>query len=115
MIDGEYYVDGGVLNNFPVSTIKDECDIVIGVDVNKIVYKKMGSVIEMAERTFELVIWSNVRHQIGLCDIVIQPEKSIDYGFFEFKKYQEFYDTGYAEGKKMIPKILSMIEEGQPA
>lgn len=33
-IDGAHYVDGGLFRNFPVSTIREECNRVIGVNVS---------------------------------------------------------------------------------
>ncbi|WP_394344960.1 hypothetical protein [Changchengzhania lutea] len=33
-IEVSYYVDGGALNNFPVETLKADCDAVIGSYVN---------------------------------------------------------------------------------
>ncbi len=34
-VDGSYYIDGGVLNNFPVEPLKTPCDRIIGVFINE--------------------------------------------------------------------------------
>ena len=33
-IDGKLYSDGGILNNFPVTTIQGRCDFIIGINTN---------------------------------------------------------------------------------
>ena len=37
LINGVHYVDGGLFRNFPVSTIRDECEYVIGVNVSPLI------------------------------------------------------------------------------
>ena len=56
LINGVHYVDGGLFRNFPVSTIRDECEYVIGVNVSPLIpqrYKQ--TLLHIAERTYHYV------------------------------------------------------------
>ena len=35
LIDGSYYIDGGVTNPLPLGYIQDRCDVLIGIDVHR--------------------------------------------------------------------------------
>ncbi len=57
-IKGSYYVDGGVLNNFPVNLLKNTCDIIIGVYVNgfvTIAIEDLKHSHNVVEKVFKLI------------------------------------------------------------
>ncbi len=95
--NNETYVDGGVLNNFPVDLL-DDCDLRIGSYVNKVEYlgdKKLKRSYDVANRAFAIGQYDKDRAKFHDCDILIEPDKLYDYGLFSFKSLQKMFDIGY--------------------
>ncbi len=111
-MNGSRYVDGGLLNNLPVEPIKENCDLVIGVNVMPrgfVPVENVNSLLEIGMRTFDLVIWSNVKSRLEQCDFLIEPKGVFEHGVFDFGSAEEIADLGYAEARKVIPEILDKI------
>jgi NTE family protein len=101
-IDGELYVDGGVLDNFPAKTMKDRgADIIIGVDAQNPSYQKED--LDNALRVLEQIAtlnnyYSNLRND-SLVDVLIRLE-SENTGLFDFNHAAYLIQTGYEEAHK---------------
>jgi len=111
-MNGSRYVDGGLLNNLPVEPLREICDTVIGVNVMPRGFtptEKVDSIIEIGMRTFDLVIWSNVKSRLAQCDFVIEPKGVFDYQVFDFKQAEAMSKLGYAEARRVIPDVLDRI------
>lgn len=102
-IKGDLYVDGGIFLNMPAKAIRDRCGIQIGSHVNYIEKNwKPGNLKSVAERSYKLMVYQNVLKNLEICDIVIDPPKTREYGLFEFHKIEELYEIGYKEAEKVI-------------
>jgi len=95
-IKNQHYVDGGLMKNFPVSTIREDCELVIGVNVSPLTapdYKM--KIMDVAIRTYHFMFRSNVVNDEALCDILIEPDHIYDYNLFDTEKADEIYQLGY--------------------
>jgi len=116
IINGQSYVDGGLLDNLPVDCIRHQCEILIGVNVNYNGYEEQISGIKaVAERTIRLAMSQNARISLSRCDLVIDPPESRKYNTFDFNKADEIFMVGYNETRKrlnalndlgIVPKIM---------
>lgn len=108
-----FFVDGGVLNNFPVEPLKKQCDIIIGSHVNSIRTEvneiHMSNIID---RCFHLALNSSVIAKINDCDLFFEPPNMSQFSIFDVKKSSEIYNYGYEyalgmenEIKKLSAKI----------
>lgn len=114
-INGVHYVDGGVFKNFPVSTIRNECETIIGINASPLVaddYKL--SVLNVASRTYHFMFKANIIADKALCDLLIEPIDMGNYDTFDVDKGREIYELGYKSGQEMIsvspvtqPKLIS--------
>ncbi|MCC8095400.1 MAG: patatin-like phospholipase family protein [Tannerellaceae bacterium] len=60
VIGGTHYVDGGLFRNFPVSTIREECERVIGVNVSPLVPQKYKQTLfHIAELSYHYIFRAN--------------------------------------------------------
>lgn len=112
-INGEWYVDGGAMNNFPVQCIRDQVEVLVGINVMPtvpIVKKKVNGMMGVALRSIYLGIEMNSRPGRALCDILIEPKELYDYDVFRFRKTQEMFDIGYQHAKKAIPLIQDRLQ-----
>ncbi len=95
-IDGVNYVDGGIFRNFPVSPIREMCDIVVGVNVNpKIVEGYSLNMLNIAMRSFYFMSQANTLVDIPLCDILIELEELEGYAVFDLKNINTIFRVGY--------------------
>ncbi|MCF8308575.1 MAG: patatin-like phospholipase family protein [Bacteroidales bacterium] len=106
-IDGDSYVDGGLLNNLPIEPLKDGCDKIIGVHVNRHGRKeKVKKMRGIADRSFRIAIWENVKPRLEECDFVIEPTGVYDYGVFDFSKADDLYHHGYLTTEQKILELF---------
>jgi NTE family protein len=97
-IDGQLYVDGGLLENLPVASIREQTDFVIGVNVmpnSQVDKKAVQNVFGIAQRCFDLSILANTQPSLDRCDLVVEPTKVHNYTILQLSKYQQFYEIGY--------------------
>lgn len=114
IIDGITYVDGGLLNNLPVDSIRDQCRILIGVHVNHNgTEDDISGIKAIAERTFRLVMSQNVRESFAKCDFVIDPPETRKYNTFDFKKADEIFKIGFEEAERRILEMFDSIDLSQ--
>jgi NTE family protein len=110
-VNGNIYVDGGLLNNMPASAIRDRCSFLIGVNVNPIRYQeKIEGMRNIAERCFHVGMGSQVIDELKHCNLIIEPEELLSYSAFEFSKAEEMYQAGYRETEKQIFNLFDSIE-----
>lgn len=114
VIDGNSYVDGGLLNNLPVDCIRNQCRILIGVHVNHNgAQENISGIKAVAERTFRLAMSQNVRESLTKCDFVIDPPETRKFNTFDFKKADELFRIGFEETEKRILQMFDSIDLSQ--
>ncbi len=114
-IDGENYVDGGLLNNNPCNVLRKKCDIVIGVDINST--RGEGT---LSTKTLDVVLASyrimsayNSKLGVEYADVVISP----DMRRFRATKIidpKAMIEEGYKATKEALPKILYLMKMQKP-
>jgi NTE family protein len=98
---GQIYVDGGLLSNLPAEAIRDQCDILIGVnlfpriELDNTKFSGVMSMANIALRCFHLSVFNNTKHSIELCDVIVEPEDVHQYHIFQFNKMEELIEKGY--------------------
>lgn len=103
IINGVHYVDGGVLKNFPVSTIRNDCEKVIGINASPLVadeYKQ--SILNVALRSYNFMFKANILHDKELCDLLIEPVDMGNYDTFDIDKGREIFELGYRSAKQLL-------------
>ncbi|WP_194775765.1 patatin-like phospholipase family protein [Pararhodonellum marinum] len=115
LIDGDYFVDGGVLNNLPVEPLEGTCDYIIGVNSNHLPEEtNIKNIKSLIERTVIMSMNYNVYSRKHKCDFFIEPIGLAHYGVFDIKKSQEIYDAGYDAVIKFAsdnPKLLDLTTQ----
>ena len=109
-LNGETYIDGGILNNLPVEPLIGHCDIILGSNCNPISENyEPGNMRSLIERSLLMAIYVNTFSKKGLCDLFLEPEGLKRYGGFDFSKADEIYTIGYEYGKSIIDKIKVLL------
>lgn len=107
---GNYlYVDGGVLNNLPVEPIRNQCEILIGVNVIPITkLDKLNSMRDVGFRVLNLTLMQNMVERLKLCDYVITPATE-DFSIFDINKAKLIYDMGYEAALPAAEKLAQFL------
>lgn len=95
-IDNIPYVDGGLMKNFPVSVIREECRYIIGVNVSLMTPPAARiNLRNTAERVFKLMSNSNTLLDRSLCDILVEAEEAQKYFMFDLHNIDKIREIGY--------------------
>lgn len=113
-IEGELYVDGGLLNNIPSQGIRDSVDVLIGFNLvpgEPMPKEKISSIFKLAIRTFELAISSSAQQGADLCDLLITADIRGEQPIFFSNNVQELFESGYQSAKNRKKDILKLFSE----
>jgi NTE family protein len=95
-IGGDLYVDGGVLDNFPLAPLQKQCKKVIGVSLNPIHREEdFTNLLSIAERTFRLSVSSSLHLKVRRCSLVFEPQELGEFGLLDAAKGKEMFEIGY--------------------
>jgi NTE family protein len=103
------YVDGGVLNNFPIEPLTNKCDIIIGSYVNSI--KKEVDEVHMnniVDRCFHLAMKSSVQDKINSCSLYIEPPNMSQFSIFNLRRADEIFEYGYKYAHSLEKEIKEL-------
>ena len=110
-IDGERFVDGGVLHNLPVRPIRNCCRTVIGLHVNPeglgMEDDDVKTMLQIAERSFYLAIRANVLEDQTQCDIFIEHSNLHEYKILNFERIKDIFDVGYTSTQTFLNEMNS--------
>ncbi len=109
-LNGDQYVDGGMLNNLPVEPLLEQCQRVIGVNVTPIhATPDCEGFLRVASRALDLVMWANVETRLRRCHLEIEPETA-GFGLFEMGRVEEIFRCGYEAARKKLPELQNLLK-----
>lgn len=106
-IDGNYYIDGGTLNNFPVDLIAPVTDKTIGVFLNsfeKIEISELKTSFTVLERAYKIISNTGSLKKFNQCDILICPKDINKYGTFTTRDKDAIFNIGYTSAMEKLGK-----------
>jgi NTE family protein len=112
-IQGEFYVDGGVLNNLPVEPLLGRCHKIIGVNCNHLPEEKnITNFKKLIERTVVMSMNYNAYSRKSQCDYFLEPSGLAQFGVLEIKKTKEIFSIGYESALEFLdnlPEIDTLV------
>ncbi len=114
-IDGNVYVDGGVVNNFPVNVAREMgADIVIGVDIQSDLAKpeELKSITQVLSQLIGLTGNEQYLKNLSDVDVLIKPDVT---GYSTYSFNNDATDSltvnGYIAGDKMRNEIRELVKK----
>ncbi len=114
-LDGNLYVDGGMVNNYPVQPLKERgMDYIIGIDVQDFLYEKeeLNSVIRILEQTGSFVNANEYLEQLEYTDLLIKPDIS-GASLTTFELFDILVARGEEAARLQFTELLRIASEDQ--
>lgn len=107
-MNGHEYVDGGVLENLPTSTIRDmDADVILAVSLPlaPVVVGDLGSLLGVLQRSFSVAIEGAERDQRKLAQVVVMPDLT---GFtaVDYLRTADLSERGYEAAERQKSALL---------
>lgn len=115
-INGAYYIDGGILNNFPVEPLKKQCDKIIGIYINalkKVNITDLKHSYTVAERALKIRAAHDSLVKFPQLDLVIAPEELGDYAIFGLGNMDTIFELGYSAAKEALKNQTALFPKNQ--
>jgi len=112
-LNGNIFLDGGVVNNFPVKEVRAMgADIIIGIDVSSRLYKKedLDSLPKIMDQAISFLGERMTIEQRAGCDILIIPDVS-DMGAQDFDRTDEIIKRGEKATELQLDKLRALSEK----
>lgn len=113
-INHKYYVDGGVLDNFPIDAIKHKCDKLIGVYVNpftEMSIKDLKHSYSILERAYRIKSAKEDFLKFDFFNLVVCPDQLNNYGIFDSSKVDDIFNHGYNKAIELLTdEVISELQ-----
>jgi NTE family protein len=101
VMNGQLYVDGGVLDSIPVTPLIGKCDKIIALSAGaKGEVKKVGNLKEAGLRAFDLLTNRDASFARQHADLLLEPEGLGAYRTLDTRHTEDIYALGYECAKK---------------
>ena len=106
-IDGKLLVDGGIVENVPIHTLKDMgADYIIGVDLNaKHSYNKPDNILDVMVNSFHFTLQASAKLQTEEADLLIQPDLS-SFNRSDMNQVEDLIEKGYKDSIRILNGIV---------
>jgi NTE family protein len=112
-IGDSQYVDGGVLDNFPVEPLLPLCDRIIGSHVNRIATWTADTPFDKAailDRCFHLAVAGTVYEKARCCHVFLDPPELEAFGLLDTRDADTLFDIGYRHCLTFRDRLLAIHE-----
>ena len=117
VLKGRVYTDGGTVNPLPYDLIKDDCDILVAIDVSgeKVPeeHDPVPSMLENIFSTFQTMQASIIRSKMknSKPDIIVQPHLP-NFQLLDFYRKDEIFKGVEKDVKRFKRELAALIEKG---
>ena len=112
LIDGHYYVDGGVIEELPVDVLRARgVDVVITSDLGikrNFFDPEHPSPVDILRRSTDIMQARLTRQQADKGDVVIRPDASF-MGLLKINGYEESVEAGRQKALEALPRIRELL------
>ena len=114
-IDDKLYVDGGVINNYPVIPLMEEAemDYIIGIDLQNFLYEKdeLNSVMQVLEQTSSYINAEQQENMLRYTDLLIEPKMPPKAGLTTFSMIDTLIQIGRNAAQQHLEGIRHLKEQ----
>lgn len=105
LINGQHYVDGGLMNNLPVQPLLGRAQNIIGIHVNPLhTESKVKGTGTYFDRIIHLGLRANMLTNIGYCNLFIEPPELSSFHLLKLSSAKEIFEKGYTYTLRFLEK-----------
>lgn len=111
-INGRWYSDGGIADNFPAGLLRGRCDRILGVYVSPlqiVEIAELSTSLSVLERAMDVGMFLQSQAKFPLCDLVIQPQGLDGFGLFDTRHLRDIEAIGYETAMAQMADIDRML------
>ena len=111
-IQDDLFVDGGILNNFPIEPIMNECDLLIGSFVNPVLRiqpEEISNILRLIQRVYHIGLEANHEQKIRRCNYAFMPTETRKIGVLDTRMIDKAYTIGLEYAQRELPKIKQSL------
>jgi len=112
LVDGRLYVDGGILDNFPVEPLEPLCERLLGVYASPLREADAGrltSSLAISQRALEIGMYHASARRFARADFVLSPPELSGYATFDTRRHREIAELGYRAARAHMDEIRAAI------
>ena len=107
--NNKLYVDGGVMNNFPVEPLIDTSDYIIGSytsSMTTLSTAQLKNSFQLTQRTNVLMLHANACHKLKIPNLLFNPPHLDKIGILDKKGLEKAYTLGYDYASKKLEMFV---------
>ncbi|MBP7586476.1 MAG: patatin-like phospholipase family protein [Thermoanaerobaculia bacterium] len=111
-VEGRLYIDGGIVNNFPVEPLFGLCDAILGVHATPLSARSEGelsSTFAVTQRALEIGMFHASRRKFHHADLVISPAGLGRFSTFDIKRHAEIVEVGYRATLEQLDAVRALL------
>jgi NTE family protein len=111
------FIDGGVIDNFPVSPLLGICDVILGVHASPLSRRSpddLENSFAIGQRALEIGMYYASKRHFHQCDLVITPTGMEGFGLFDARRRVEIHDLGYRAASARMAQIEALLSATSP-
>lgn len=101
-INDEYYADGGIIDNFPITPLQNLPQKILGVNLHPNVVHKKTNLTSNLKRAIFLCWYSSVSKSAKMCDFYIAPNELTNFPILRMNRLEELFDLGLKSVKEVL-------------
>ncbi|QNE39547.1 hypothetical protein F1C16_08265 [Hymenobacter sp. NBH84] len=107
---GRQLVDGGLLNNLPVSAVEGREMPVVGINCNPSNRAaRITTFRSLIERVLHLAISTNTMASKQRCDLLLEPEELRTYRTLQYRQAQTLFNIGYRHTMDKAKELAALL------
>lgn len=92
------FIDGGIINNFPVEPLFGLCDTILGIYATPLSERAetdLGSTLAVTQRALEIGMYHASKRKFHHADLVLSPPGLAAFATFDLRRHAEIAEIGY--------------------
>lgn len=104
-IGDEYYADGGIMDNFPLTPLKNSPHKIVGVNLHPNATYNKSNLSSNLKRAIFLCWHSSVAKNAKQCDLYIAPKELVNFPILRTNRLKELFQLGLKSTKDILHNI----------
>ncbi len=111
-LDGRRFVDGGIVNNFPVEPLLGLCDVLLGSyasPLSPVRPRGLASSLAVSQRALEIGMYHASRRKFHHVDWLLSPPELSRHTIFDTRRHAEIEKIGYRAARERIADLRARL------